>query len=183
MIMVVRHFGRRMRRPMRMLAPIVSYKHQRQEDVTYVGGGANNNTIVFTGDAPGAAASLQGVPAGNKVYSVDVSVNYIQESSSGNSILNWMLVHLRDDQTVNTLFAATQAANWTTIGQSKGRNQVIKSFLGLVGSEDAGPRVYNLHIKIPKMWHRVREGDQLILSFHAENAGSLSIGTRFKSFS
>jgi len=175
---------RRMRRPMRrMLAPIVSYKHQRQTDVTYTGSSVNQLVTVYQGGAPGGAAQVFEVPAGNKVYSVDISVNYVQESSSGTTRLNWMLVHLRDGQTVDAQFAPTDAANWSNIGESSSRNQVVKSYVATAGSEDAGPKMWNVHIKIPKMWHRVREGDQLQVIFNATDAGLLVIGTRFKSFS
>ncbi len=173
--------GRIMRRPMR--APIVTYKHQRQENSTYIGAGANEAYSVYLGVPPGSVATPVDVPAGNKVYSFDVSVNYIQESSSGNATINWMLLHLRADQNVASLFADPNAADWSTIGLSLARNQVIKSFIGKVGSEDAGPKVWNMHVKIPKLWHRVREGDKIFLIFNSNNAGALTIGTRFKSYS
>jgi len=177
-------FRRRMRRRMRpMSAPIVSYKHQRQTDVTYVGGLANQIITYYTGTGPGAGATVGQVPAGNKVFSVNASVNFTHTSGTGTSRLNWMLVHLRADQDINTLFAATDAANWSNIGLSLARNQVIKSYLAIVGSEDAGPKSWNVHIPIPKMWHRVREGDSLVIVFNSDDSGFLSIGTRYKSFS
>ena len=176
----MRHFRRRR---MVMRAPVVSYKHQRQTDVTYTGAGANNVTTYYTGIGPGTGASVGQVPAGNKVYSVNASVNFVAGTSNTTGTISWMLIHLRADQELNTLFSSTNAANWTTLGNSFGRNQVIKSYLAIVGTEDAGPRVWNVHIKIPKMWHRVREGDSLIIVFNADIAGNLSIGTRYKSFS
>ncbi len=166
-----------------MRAPIVSYKHQRQEDITYIGTGANNFYTVYTGTGPGSTATPDTVPAGNKVFSVNVSLNYINPEGSGTATINWMIIHLRADQNINTLFAATDASNWTNIGLSLARNQVLKSFLSLVGSEDAGPKLWNVHIKIPKMWQRVREGDSIVIVFNSVTAGPLSTGTRFKSFS
>ncbi len=176
-------FRRGMRRMRPMRAPIVSYKHQREEDITYIGTVANNEYLVYQGSAPGGISSPQDVPAGNKVYSVDVSLNFTHTSGSGTTRYTWMLVHLRADQQIGFLFASTDASNWSNIGLSKGRNQVIKSYLGIVGTEDAGPKLYNVHIKIPKMWHRVREGDELRIVFNATDPGSLITGTRFKSFS
>jgi len=177
-------FGRRMRRrrPM-MRAPIVSYKHQRQTDVSYVGTDANQIITYYTGTSPGGTASVGQVPAGNKVFSVNASVNFTTGSGSTTSVINWMLVHLRADQDINTLFAAVGAANWSNIGNSLARNQVIKSYLAITGTEDSSPTRWNVHIPIPKMWHRVREGDSLVIVFNAVAAGSLSIGTRYKSFS
>jgi len=123
-------FRRRMRR-MTMRAPIVSKKHQRQSNSTYVGGGVNFDLLVYQGVAEPDSSLVQNVTVGEKVYSVDVSINYIQESSSGNSTINWMLVHTRDGQVIDTLFGTPNGADWSNIGLSKGRNQAI--FLATIG--------------------------------------------------
>ncbi len=166
-----------------MQAPIVSFKHQRQEEATYLGNLDNYVYSIYQGIAAGSGVTPTDIPAGNKMYSVDVSVNYISGDGTQAGRSSWMLVHLRDGQTVGSLFAATDASNWSTIGLSKGKNQVIKSFITMNGSEDATPRVWNLHVKIPKMWHRIREGDSLLLIFNGDGAGPLAIATRYKSYS
>ena len=177
-------FRRRMsRRSMPMRAPIISYKHQFQQNTSYTGNADNEALVLFTGMEPGAQASPTTVPAGNKVYSVDVSVNYIQTSSSGNATINWVLCHLRSGQTYTGLFSQPGGADWSVIGLSSGRNQIIKSFMNLVGSEDAGGYRVNLHIKIPKLFHRVREGDQLLIIFNGSEVGALQLGARYKSYS
>ncbi len=173
---------RRMRRPM-MRAPIVSFKHQQQADLTYGGMVGNQEYDLYNGMAPGGVVGVSSVPAGNKVYSVNVTVNFIHTSGTGSTNVRWMLVHLRSGQDIPTCFAPTDAPNWSNIGLSSCRNQVIKSFLSLAGTEDAGPQRWNLHIKIPKMWHRVREGDRLLIVFSATDTGDLTLGSRFKSFS
>ncbi len=178
MVIVPRHFRRP---PMR--APIVSFKHQRNENLTYVGGNANNQFLIYVGGEPGSQPTPGDVPAGNKVYGINVSVNFIHPEGSGTDTPSWMLVHLRAGQSIADCFSATGASEWSVIGLSSCRNQVLKSFMTIVGSEDAGPKTWNLRIKIPKMWHRVREGDALTLIFNAGATGPLSIGTRFKSFS
>jgi len=178
-IKMPRHF----RRQMVMRAPIVSYKHQQQADITYAGAQANLIYDVYIGGAPGIAAGVAIVPAGNKVYGINVSVNFVQTSSSGNTRINWFMTHLRSGQTVDGEFAASDASNWSNIGLSKARNQVVKSFLSVVGSNDAGPKTWNIRIKLPKMWQRVREGDQLQITFNGAEAGLLVVATRFKSFS
>ncbi len=175
--------GRPMRRRPMMRAPIVSYKHQQQADLTYGGAVANQEYDLYTGSAPGATAGVSTIPAGNKVFSADITINFIHSSGTGSTNVRWMLVHLRTDQTIAGLFAATDAPNWSNIGLSNGRNQVIKSFISLAGTEDAGPQRWNLHVKIPKMWHRIREGDKLVIVFSATDTGDLTIGSRFKSFS
>lgn len=174
---------RRFRRRMVMAPPIVSFKHQRMEETTYVGTLANNNYLVYQGVNQGTQTTPTDIAAGNKCYSIDVSVNYIVGSSTATGRLSWMLVHLRDGQTIGDQFAATDASNWSNIGLSKAKNQVIKSFVKIFATEDASAAIYNLHIKIPKMWHRIREGDSLVIMFNADEAGTLVIGSRFKSFS
>jgi len=166
-----------------MRAPIVSYKHQAGTNLTYIGGAANNFDLLFLGGAPGSEQGISDVAAGHKVYSVDVSVNFVSASGAVSTTYSWMLVRIRDDQSVGTLFGTTDASNWSTIGLSKGRNQVIKSFMGVVGTEDAGSAKYNLHIKIPKPFQRVREGDQLYIVFNAADAGTLATGFRYKDYS
>ncbi len=169
-----------MRRP--MTAPIVSFKHQRNEDITYLGTNANNVFRIYLGGAPGSASASTNVPAGNRVYSIDVTVNYVVETANSGSTFSWMVAHFRSGQDPNALFPGVNS-NWTTIGSSNGRNQVIKSYMGVVGTEDGGLLRHNIHIKIPKQWHRVREGDTLELFFAGSEAGILSIGTRFKNYS
>ncbi len=172
---------RRFRRPMR--APIVTFKHQRNEDTSYLGAGANNQFNVWLGGAPGEQVTPLTVPAGRKVYSINVSLNFIHPSGSGTDVISWMLVHLRDGQLISTCFAATGASEWTNIGLSNCRNQVVKSFMALLGTEDSGPCSYNVHIKIPKIFQRVREGDIMAIVFNAVEPGPLSIGIRYKDFS
>ena len=94
-----------------------------------------------------------------------------------------MLIHLRSDQDISTLIAANRAAGWSEIGVSIGRNQVIKSFMGLFATEDAGPYKSNQHIKIPKQWHRIREGDKLVLVWNSDAACTYSNGFRYKDYS
>ncbi len=176
----MRHFRRPARR---MVAPITSFKHQFEEKVTYTGSAVNNQTVLYFGGAPNAEQAPNIVSAGHKVYSVDVSVNFITGSGSISTSYAWMLVKMRDGQLVDIIFGANNGADWSTIGASSSRNSVIKSYIGFVGTEDAGPLKQNPHIKIPKIYQRVREGDQLILVFNADLAGELIVGFRYKDYS
>lgn len=166
-----------------MRAPIVSYKHQAQDNSSYVGANANLTHRLYSGVSPGSEATPTEVPAGNKVYSVDVVVTFIHASAAGDTNINWMLTKLRADQNVSTLFASPSGADWSNIGLSLGRNQVIKSYIGQAGSEDAGPKSWVVHIKIPKIYQRVREGDVLDITFNASDTGSVILAHRYKSFS
>ncbi len=165
-----------------MKAPIVSYKHQRNETVSYVGTSLNNTFTVLSGVGPGEAESPNQAAAGHHVYSMDVSVNFVTSSGTGSGDYSWFLVHLRSDQTLASMFP-TPSSEWTTIGISKNRNQVIKSYMGVVGSEDGGIVRQNPHIKIPRIFQRIREGDVILLVFNGAEAGTLSIGARYKTYS
>jgi len=173
-----RHFRR-----MVMRAPIVSNKHQKTTDVSYVGASANITHSLYLGVGPNEPASPDNVPSGNKVYSVDVVVSFIHGEGTGDTNIDWMLTKTRADQNVSTLFGSPSGANWSNIGLSLGRNQVIKSYMGQAGTEDAGPKTWTLHIKIPKIYQRVREGDKLDITFNATDVGTLRMAHRYKSFS
>jgi len=173
----------RRRRRMAMRAPIVSFKHQQVEDTSYVGASANLIHRLYVGLPPGEPNTPVAVANGEKVYSVDIVVSFIHGEGTGDTNLNFMLTKFRADQSVSTLFAATNASSWSNIGESSARNQVIKSYMGQAGTEDAGPKTYTLHIKIPKIYQRVREGDALDVIFNATDIGSLRIGHRYKSYS
>ncbi len=166
-----------------MRSPIVSYKHQRGEDSTYAGLGDNNQFNIINVIGPGEPSTPTDVSAGHKVYGVNISLNFIHPAGSGTDTPKWMVVYLRADQSIPSLFGASFAADWSTIGLSNGRNQVIKSYMSIVGSEDAGPRTWNVRVPIPRVYQRLREGDRLVIIFNATTAGPLSIGVRYKDFS
>ena len=171
---------RRMRRVMR--APIVSYKHQNSENSTYVGGDANNNYILYSGVAQGTPSTPTNVPSGSKVASVVVTVNFISGDASTTGLYSWMIVKLRDGQEISDI-AGTDASNWSNVGTSNMRNQIFHTEMGIFPTEDAGWIRYQKRIKIPSIYHRVREGDRLVLVWNSASAGPLSLGKRFKSFS
>ncbi len=182
--MVEMPFRRRMSRRMApMRAPIVSYKHQATTDTSYTGANANSVHRLYIGTSPGSEDTPLSVSAGSKVYSVDVVVTFIHGAGTGDTNMSWMLTKLRTDQVVSSLFDSVGASNWSTIGLSNGRNQVIKSYMGQAGTEDAGPKTWNIHIKIPKIYQRVREGDTLDITFNASDTGSLRLAHRYKSYS
>jgi len=177
----VPRFRRRMRSIMR--APIVSFKHQHSQITSYVGGNANGDFVINVGSSQAVPVSPNTTPLGNKQYSVDLSVSFTSGSASAASDFSWMLVHFRADQNLIDLFAGQQASNWSIIGLSQAKNQVIESHMGTIGTEDGASYRFDRHIKLPKIWHRVREGDQLVLSWSSTQAGTLALGARFKTYS
>ena len=169
---------RRMRR--RSSPPLVTYKHQRNENLTYIGSAANQNYVIYTGGNQGSQTSAMQVPTGARVESVNVSVNFASGSGALTGTLSWMIVKFRDSQQASDI-AVTDASAWSNIGLSMMRNQVFVSHMAIFATEDGGVYRFNKQILIPKIYQRVREGDVLMLIFNANEAGPLSIGTRFKS--
>lgn len=165
-------------RPMRNI--INSVKNQRQESVTYAGSDANNVYNVYVGVGRGETATTVNIPVGSMVYSVNVSMNYVNSSASLNTTLEWMIVKFRDGQNTGGEFGTPSGASWSTIGLSDARNQVIKSYLAVATPSIGGRYVHNEQVSIPKIYQRVREGDVLAIVFNATQAGLLSIGTRYK---
>ncbi len=163
-----------------MRAPIVSYKHQRSEIVTYVGGNVNNTTDIYTGVAIGGTGP-QTVAVGAKVYSVNITVAYVNSSASTPGDYSWMVAHYRAGQTVSGSFPSP-SSNWSNIGLSNNRNQVIKSYMGVIGTEDGARLQQTVHIKIPRLMQRVREGDTLRFTLNGDPAGTLAVGFLFKSY-
>ncbi len=164
-----------------MIAPIMSFKQQRQEGVTYAGSLANNNYVVAVGvqrDAVGA--DRKNVPVGANISNVHVSVNFGSGSTSATGDATWMFTCLRDGQTVGGVFAGTNASDWTNIGLSDSRNQCIKSFIGNFGTENGNTYRASGNVKIPKIYQRIRQGDVWTVTWNSGLAGSLVIGTRYK---
>lgn len=94
-----------------------------------------------------------------------------------------MVVHLREDQTISGLYSASAAANWSVLGAVAAKNQIIESYMGTTSSINGSTYNSKRHVKIPKQWHRVNDGDKLILVWNSSQAGVLAIGARFKTYS
>ena len=174
---------RHYRRSRRMATVIQSTKHQRQEKLSYIGGNANNVFIVGLGkELPDVTANGQDVPVGAKIFSIDVSVNYITSGGGTTGSFEWFVWKARAGQDTTACFADPAGADWTTLGNSGCRNQIIKSYMGVYGTEDSSAVRYNPHIPIPKLMQRMRLEDQILVVFNADQAGTLSIGVRYKYF-
>jgi len=168
----------RSRRRRTIMAPIISVKNQRSEKQS-VTPTANIIFEAVVAVEVGAGTKILGneVPVGSKVYSMDVSVNFISLDAATTGNFEWYVGKLRNGQSVVDI---TPSPDWTNIGLSDGRNQVIKSFMALYGTEDAGAIRYNMHIKIPKIYQRVRAGDKIVIVTVSSSGGDLAVGTRYK---
>ncbi len=168
---------RRGRMRMRM-NPIQSVKQQMAQKQSIL---ADTNIQHFVMDASevGSPTKVTGieVPVGAIVYSMDVSINFVSSTGGITGNIDWCFVKLRDGQVFDTILVSP---DWSDLGLASGRNQVIKSYMAIFGTEDAGPKIWNLHIKIPKVYQRTRAGDRFIIVFRSSEAGSLSTGARYK---
>ena len=164
-----------------MSAPIVSTKVQFATPVSYVGTGANHEDVIALGVPVGTDAVLVvNVANGSKIYNIHCQAGFISGSGTNVGIWSFMIVKLRDGQTIASEFATINASQWSNIGLSKVKNQVIKSFTGVFGTEDAGAVNLNFNCKIPKIYQRMRDGDRIIGVFTADQAGVLQTAFRYK---
>jgi len=163
------------------MSPIQSKKIQFAEIVSYAGGNANNIVVVGNGVDIGVAPILvTDIPNGAKISSIAISENFVATAGGAEGSYSYMFIKLRVGQVVGTEFGATLASNWSSIGASNARNQVIASFMGVVGSEDSGGFNHTRQIKIPPIYQRMREGDQFLIVFNSDIGGILATGFRYK---
>ncbi len=171
-----RRFRRRPR--MAMVAPVkLKNQHDFKASITI---GMKNAFVLMTGIKPGAARVLSSeVPAGNHVYRYNLNLNAIHASGSGSGNIDLYIAFLRSGQTTADL----PDANWSSIGLSTLRNQIIWSELNQVGTEDAGPYKRKVSVPVPKLYQRVREGDSAVLIWGNSETIEINYGVRFSSFS
>ncbi len=172
-----RRSGSMRRRRMRM-NPIQSVKNQLATKQSLLGNTLEQIFIAQSVDA-GAATKVTGreVPVGASIYSIDVSVNFISSTGGQTGTFDWVLIKTREGQGVVSLITSP---DWTDIGLANGRNQVIKSFMTIFATEDGGSVKYNLHIRIPKIYQRMRPGDNFVIALESSDAGTLAVGARYK---
>ncbi len=117
--------------------------------------------------------------AGSHVFSMDVYINAIVPSGAQNTNFDYYVIYLRSGQTASII----PDADFSSIGLSTLRNQIIFSDLNQIGTEDAGPLKRKLHIRTPKLYQRIREGDQWVLVYGHAIAIETNLGFRAKSYS
>ncbi len=159
--------------------PIQSVKNQRNENISYLGGNVNNTYNVAVGVAVGTTTTTVNVPVGCKIYGVVVSMNFVNGTANNGTTYSWMILKLRQEQTLGGSFSGA-SSEWSVIGTSNARNQIIESFMGVTGTEDAMALRTTHYVKIPKIYQRMREGDRILIVWNSSESGSLSIGSRYK---
>ena len=170
-----RHFRRK--NPMAKFTTSLKHQHALKQ-TAIIGLKANFNVV--TSIPPGAArVTGDQVPAGNHVFSVDLYLNFVNESASTAGNVDWYYIILRSGQ---TLTEAPQA-DFSAIGLSTMRNQILWSEALQIGTEDGQLVRRFKHIKIPKMYRRIREGDVHMIVYANDNALNQSFAARFKSYS
>ncbi len=169
----------RRRAPRMSMKGVTSLKMQHGRAQSDIAGVRNNFSLLF-GIKPGQArVTGTEAAAGSHVYSFDLYINAIVDSGGGNSNFDCYVIFLRDGQTIST----SPEADFTDIGLSPRRNQIIYSDLNQLGSEDAGPLRRKIHIKVPKLYQRIRESDLWVFVYgHSANIQT-NLGFRAKNYS
>ncbi len=168
---------RRRRRMNRNPGVKLKNQHNFKASITV---GPKNAYVLMAAIPPGAArVTGDQVPAGNHVYRYNLNLNAIHPTGSGSGNLDLYVAFLRAGQTTADL----PDADWSAIGLSTLRNQIIWSELNQIGSEDAGPYKRKVSIPVPKLYQRVREGDQAVLIWGNSQTIEINYGVRFSSFS
>jgi len=110
---------------------------------------------------------------------MNIYINAIVDSGSQNTNFDFYVIFRRSGQAASSI----PEADFSSIGLSELRNQIIFSDLNQIGTEDAGPLKRKISIKIPKMFQRLREGDFWDLVYGHTVAVQTNMGFRAKAFS
>lgn len=170
---------RRMRRAAPISYPVKTKNQLSLKESTVMG--TKHRFDIVTSLAPGEQRTLSGqVQAGDHVYRVNLSINATVPTGTGNTDFDFYVACIRSGQTLATL----PSADWSDIGLSNLRNQIIYSEQNQLGSEDAGPLRRKISIKIPKIYQRIRQGDFIMLVYdNPSETVQVNIGARYSSFS
>ena len=156
-----------------------SLKHQHSLKQSAMAAPKANFNII-QGIGPGAAR-LTGaeVQAGAHVFGVDLYLNFVNASASTAGDVDWYYIVLRTGQTLTD----APTPDFSSIGLSNMRNQILWSEALQIGTEDGQLIRRFKHVKIPKMYRRIREGDVHMIVYGIAEALNQSFATRFKSYS
>ena len=166
----------RRRRPMTAIVQSVKNQYGVKQSITAMA----STTIQFAvAGEVGAPTKVLGfeVPVGAKIFSVTVFINVINSSGTGDGDLDWFIAKARGTQNKQTDFPDP---DFTSVGLSDVRNQIFKSSATLFGTEDAGSYGRSFHLKIPKIYQRMRAGDELFLKIQPSINASMSVGFIYK---
>ncbi len=165
-----RHYRRRMK----MVYP-QKIKNQYNEDASIL---ANTTVEVIFATAVNGQANTKligtEVPVGAKVQSMDVYVNAISQTGGTVGSYVYYMAKVKTGQG-----ASFPIPSFSGIGLSKVRNQIFKSEMTLIGTEDAGPLRTKFRQKIPKSMQRIADGDKISLFFICDTAIVSSVGVRY----
>lgn len=156
---------------------IQSVKNQHNVTISAVGGATNNFPIATAVDV-GVATKITGqeVPTGAIVTSLILWVQCDSSSGGVSGEVTWYIAKRRGGQ-VN---ADLPIPDFTAMGLSDLRNQIIHSDTSLYGTQDAGPYRFKMLVRIPKLYHRMRSGDQLVIRIASSVATSMKVAFIYK---
>ncbi len=158
-----RGFGRS-----RMVAPIVSDKLYFQTGLSLAAG---VKTEVVINQVQRTVTLTNDIATGTKVYKfIYLIITAVSSSGATSGSVHWYLGRRRSGQAFNE-FPQPDALVASTV-----RNQIIKSGLVPYGTHDGGAvYAHKGPCKIPKIYHRSREGDVTFLALKANGTNGAEV--------
>ncbi len=159
----------------RLVAPIVSKKIFFQTGQTIIGG---TKTEILVNQTVNVPALSNDVTTGSKIYKfIYAIITAVSVSSAASGVVNWYFAKRRFGQSFGD-FPQPSA-----LVDTKVRNQIIKSGLVPYGTEDGGAvYVHRGPLKIPKIYHRNRDGDVQFFAIRPTTDVEISVQICYKEY-
>jgi len=156
--------------------PVKRTKNQTNTDQSILAG-ASVGIVIALGVKPTGDVKVTGneVTAGSIIKQVSCYVNVTPPTAAVDSLQYYIAMQRNGQDFINQL-----QPDFTSIGLSANRNQVIWSDMDQTGSGE-GPTVRKkFRLKIPKIYQRLREGDALLFVIKSAQGSETSIGFRYQ---
>ncbi len=165
----------RRRRRMRMMrAPITSFRQIGDLGLSMVGS-ATENTVIGTARTTDVVGFTNTVVAvGSKISRIRIVINAHGAGGADSGFLDWYLCKARGAQNVTTEFPSA-----TAMGNSDVRNQIFYTQYDAYTSQDGGTYKHDRWVKIPKLYQRMRDGDNFIIKFRNNSTSNLEYSLHY----
>ncbi len=152
----------------RMVAPIISFRQIRDIGISLIAG-ANQVDNISTANAGIDTGNLNtAVSVGCKIYRIRVVINARGTGGADSGDLSWYLAKARNGQDAASDFPAPNA-----IGGDEVRNQIFRTEYDSYGSNDGYRYKFDRWVKIPKIYQRMRAGDNLFIRFFNDSGSAV----------
>lgn len=160
------------------LVPIQSFRQILDKAITVLPSTIDNTQVLNGTDTDDIGFTNTAIPTGSQVYRIRVVINARGAGGSASGDIQWYLAKLRSGQTAAS-FPAPNA-----LGGSAVRNQVFHNQHSMYATEDGHPYHFDRWLKIPKIYHRVRDGDQFFVKVNNPGTSSMdfSLHVEYKAY-